>query len=176
MIMERLPPVGGRRRERHSVWWTNLAIVLMACGLGAIFGWFEYLVIQLLVVLVAGSAGLWLFYVQHQFAGTYWARDADWAYEAAALQGSSYYRLPRILQWFSGNIGFHHLHHLNPSIPNYHLERCHRSHPLFKAAPTLTLRSSLKSLCFRLWDESAQRLIGFRQLRELRTTGPAARP
>ncbi len=164
LIMERIPQSNSRKRERHSVWWTNFIILIMAVGLGFVFGWLNYLLIQLIIVLVAGSAGLWLFYVQHQFEDAYWARSDDWDYMEAALQGSSYYKLPRVLQWFSANIGFHHIHHLNPSIPNYNLERCHHAHPLFKEAPTLTLLSSLKSMGYRLWDESGQRLIGFGQL------------
>jgi omega-6 fatty acid desaturase (delta-12 desaturase) len=145
----------------------------MAVGLGALFGVLNYLLIQLIVILVAGSAGIWLFYVQHQFADTYWARSDDWDYVDAAIQGSSYYKLPRILQWFSGNIGFHHIHHLNPSIPNYHLEKCHLSTRLIREVKPLTLLTSLKSLSFRLWDEPGQRLIGFGQLREFRTMDSA---
>jgi omega-6 fatty acid desaturase (delta-12 desaturase) len=131
-------------------------------------------VIQLIILSVAGSAGIWLFYVQHQFEGVYWERGEDWDYIAAALQGSSYYKLPKVLQWFSGNIGFHHIHHLNPSIPNYYLERCHRSSPLFQEVRTITLLSSLRSLSFRLWDESGRRLIGYRQLRDSVAAGPGS--
>lgn len=173
LIIERIPPSGGRARERHSVWWANLAILIMAAGLGSLFGWGNYLLIQLVIMLVAGSAGIWLFYIQHQFTGTYWARSEGWDYVDAALQGSSYYKLPRVLQWFSGNIGFHHIHHLNPSIPNYRLEQCHRSNPLFLEVRPVTLRSSLKSLFYRLWDESGQRLISYRQLRESLTASSA---
>lgn len=169
LIMERIPPVSGRIRERHSVWSMNLAILVVVVCMGSVLGFANYLLIQLIIFLVAGSAGIWLFYVQHQFEGTYWARSKDWDYIDAALQGSSYYKLPRVLQWFSGNIGFHHIHHLNPSIPNYYLERCHRTSPLFKEVRPITLLASLKSLSYRLWDESEQRLIGFRQLRKSRS-------
>lgn len=165
MVKERIPATEDRPRERRSVWWANLAILIMAVALGSVFGWLNYLLIQLVVTLVAGSVGLWLFYVQHQFETTYWARSAEWNYIEAAVQGSSYYKLPKVLQWFSGNIGFHHVHHLNPSIPNYYLEKCHLSSPLFREVKPLTLRSSLKSLSFRLWDEPRRKLIGFRQLR-----------
>ena len=94
---------------------------------------------------VAGAAGVWLFYVQHQFDGVYWERSGDWDYVTAALQGSSFYKLPKVLQWFSGNIGFHHIHHLCPKIPNYKLQACHEENPLFQQSPTLTFWSSLKS-------------------------------
>src|SRR6266545_4104236 len=120
------------------------------------------------VMMVAGSAGVWLFYVQHQFEGAYWERGEDWDYTAAALQGSSFYKLPKILQWFSGNIGFHHIHHLSSRIPNYNLERCHRADPLFQQVPPVTLLGSLKSFTFRLWDESERKLVSFRHLRNLR--------
>ena len=110
----------------------NLAILGMAVGLSLIFGLKAYLLIQLIILMVAGGAGVWMFYVQHQFEGVYWERGEDWSFVAAALQGSSFYKLPRILQWFSGNIGFHHIHHLSPRIPNYNLEKCHQADPLFQ--------------------------------------------
>lgn len=168
VFKHRFCPKQANRRERHSVYWTNLAILGMAIGLSLIFGFKVYLVIQLTMVLVAGSAGVWLFYVQHQFEGVYWQRHEQWDYLAAALQGSSFYKLPKILQWFSGNIGFHHIHHLSPRIPNYNLERCHQAEPLFQTVPPVTLFSSLKSLTFRLWDEKRHRLVGFRHLHNFR--------
>ena len=164
VIKHRFSPNQANRRERHSVYWTNLAVLGMAVGLSMIFGIKAYLVIQLTVILVAGSAGVWLFYVQHQFEGVYWQRHEKWDYLTAALQGSSFYKLPRILQWFSGNIGFHHIHHLSPQIPNYNLERCHKAEPLFQSVPPVTLFSSFKAFTFRLWDEEQHRLVGFSHL------------
>jgi acyl-lipid omega-6 desaturase (Delta-12 desaturase) len=111
---------------------------------------------------------VWLFYVQHQFEGVYWRRSGEWNYTAAALQGSSFYKLPKVLQWFSGNIGFHHIHHLNARIPNYYLEDCHKADPLFQSVKPVTLSASLKSLTFRLWDEQRHRLVGFSQLSTFR--------
>jgi omega-6 fatty acid desaturase (delta-12 desaturase) len=165
LIKHRFPFGQGSRRERYSVYWTNLAVLGMATGLSWIFGLKAYLLIQLVVMMVAGVAGVWLFYVQHQFDGVYWERGQDWDYTAAALQGSSFYKLPGVLQWFSGNIGFHHIHHLSPRIPNYNLERCHRAHPLFHNVKPITFFSSLKSLTFRLWDERRRKLVGYRHLR-----------
>jgi omega-6 fatty acid desaturase (delta-12 desaturase) len=165
VIQQRFSSKGASRRERHSVYWTNLAILGVAIGLSLIFGLKAYLLIQLTMVMVAGSAGVWLFYVQHQFEGVYWQRHEKWDYLTAALQGSSFYKLPKILQWFSGNIGFHHIHHLSPRIPNYNLERCHKAEPLFQTVPAITLFSSFKSLTFRLWDEKHHRLVGFSYLR-----------
>ena len=118
---------------------------------------------------IAGGAGFWLLYVQHQFENVYWDRSDTWDFAKAALRGSSYYRLPKILQWFTGNIGFHHIHHLSHRIPNYNLERCHRSNSgFFSEVKTLSIRESLKSLRYRLWDENSKSLIGFDQLRATR--------
>jgi omega-6 fatty acid desaturase (delta-12 desaturase) len=168
LIKHRLSKAGASRRERYSVYWTNLAVLGMAAGLTWAFGLKAYLLIQLIVLTVAGAAGFWLFYVQHQFDGVYWERREDWDYTAAALEGSSFYKLPTVLQWFSGNIGYHHIHHLSPRIPNYHLEKCHIAEPLFQRVRPVTLFSSLKSLTFRLWDEQRRKLVGYRHLRDAR--------
>ncbi len=170
LIQQRFPSSKAARRERWSVYWTNLALLGMAAGLSAVFGLKAYLLIQLTIVMVAGSAGVWLFYVQHQFEGVYWERTEKWDYMTAALQGSSFYKLPRVLQWFSGNIGFHHIHHLSPRIPNYHLEKCHQADPLFQTVKPVTLFSSLKSFTFRLWDERRRKLVGYGHLRAIRRT------
>ena len=161
LVKQRFPSKKAPRRERNSVYWTNLALLAMVAGLSFLFGFKTYLLLQLSVLLVAGVAGVWLFYVQHQFEGVYWERGDEWDYCTAALKGSSFYKLPKVLQWFSGNIGFHHIHHLSPRIPNYNLERCHRAEPLFQTVKPVTLFSSLKSLTFRLWDEQRRKLVGF---------------
>ena len=168
LVLQRIPSRKAARRERNSVHLTNLALLAMTLGLGLLFGFKTYLLLQGGVLLAAGVAGVWLFYVQHQFEGVYWERNEDWDYATAALQGSSFYKLPRILQWFSGNIGFHHIHHLSPRIPNYHLERCHRAEPLFQTVRPVTLLSSLKALSFRLWDEQRRCLVSFRALKNHR--------
>jgi len=168
LIKHRFAGAKSGRRERRSVLWTNLGVLLLGAGLSWLLGWQAYVVLQSIILAVAGSAGMWLFYVQHQFEEVQWDRGAEWDYSVAALKGSSFYKLPKVLQWFSGNIGFHHIHHLSPSIPNYRLEKCHRSEPLFQSVKPVTLFSSLKSLTFRLWDEQRQRLVGYRALRALR--------
>src|SRR6266480_2708663 len=168
LIRQRFPSANANKRERRSVLWMNLAILGMAIGFSAIFGLKAYVLIQLLVMAVASGVGVWLFYVQHQFEGVYWERGEDWDYTTAALQGSSFYKLPKILQWFSGNIGFHHIHHLSSRIPNYNLERCHQADPLFQRVKPVTFFGSFKSLTFRLWDEQRRKLVGFRHLRDLR--------
>ncbi len=167
LFRHRLSSRKANRRERRSVWWTNFGILTMALTLGWVFGWKMYLLIQVLITIVAGGIGIWMFYVQHQFDGTHWERSESWDYSVAALQGSSFYRLPKILQWFSGNIGFHHIHHLSPRIPNYNLERCHEAHPMFQAVKPVTLRGSLKSARLHLWDEENRQLIGFEHLKLL---------
>ena len=176
LIKQRVPSLKASERERHSVWAMNAAILGMALGLTWLVGLKAYLIIQLIILMVAGGAGVWMFYVQHQFEDVYWERGDDWSYVAAALQGSSFYKLPRILQWFSGNIGFHHIHHLSPRIPNYNLEKCHQADPLFQQVKPITLFSSFKSATYRLWDEKNKKLVGYRALRELRKQHkPAAR-
>ena len=168
LIMQRFPKLKAPLRERLSVYWTNLALLAIAGGLSWAFGFKAYLIIQLTVLMVAGTAGVWLFYVQHQFEGVYWERSGEWDYATAALKGSSFYKLPKVLQWFSGNIGFHHIHHLSPRIPNYHLEKCHEAEPLFQTVKPITLLGSLKSFTFRLWDEQKRRLVGYGQLKAVR--------
>jgi acyl-lipid omega-6 desaturase (Delta-12 desaturase) len=167
-VIHRIPPAKAGLRERHSVHWANLGILGVATALSLVFGIKTYLVLQLAVIAVAGSAGVWLFYVQHQYDGVYWQRHGEWDYVAAALQGSSFYKLPKVLQWFSGNIGFHHIHHLSARIPNYNLEKCHKAEPLFQQVPPLTLFRSFKSFTYRLWDEQRHRLVGFGYLRTVR--------
>jgi omega-6 fatty acid desaturase (delta-12 desaturase) len=175
VILQRFPSPRASRRERQSVTWMNLALLLLVLGICWLFGIGPYLLIQSVILMVAGAGGIWLFYVQHQFEDVYWERAENWDYVSAALQGSSYYKLPRVLQWFSGNIGFHHIHHLNPRIPNYYLQACHEADLVFQRIKPITLHSSLKSLVLRLWDEPAGKLVGYRRMRQLRKEQQAQR-
>ncbi len=161
LVYQRFSTAKASKREKYSVYWMNLAILAMGAGMSMIFGFTNYVIIQLIIMGVAASSGVWLFYVQHQFEDTYWERSENWDFTTAALQGSSFYKLPKILQWFSGNIGFHHIHHLSSRIPNYNLERCHKAEPLFQNVKPITLWSSMKSLTFRLWDEEQRKLVGY---------------
>jgi omega-6 fatty acid desaturase (delta-12 desaturase) len=147
--------------DKASIWSTNLALLVLYGGIGLFIGYGALALIFLPVILIAGTTGTWLFYVQHQFERTYWEHSPEWSYTLAAMAGSSYYRLPRILQWFTGNIGFHHIHHLSPRIPNYKLEKCHNENPIFQRVTELTLRSSLKTLSLSLWDEKQGQLVSF---------------
>jgi acyl-lipid omega-6 desaturase (Delta-12 desaturase) len=162
VILQRFPSMNAAegRRERNSVHFTNLAMLVIVVILSLMIGLKAVLMVQLPIITIASCAGVWLFYVQHQYENVYWERHNKWDYKSAALEGSSFYKLPRILQWFTGNIGFHHIHHLSPRIPNYELERCHTENPMFQVEP-LTLRASLKSLHIRVWDENRHKMVGY---------------
>lgn len=165
LIRNRFPSRSAGRRERRSVHWTNLALLLTAGLLSITIGLTNLALVQLPIIAIGLSAGVWLFYVQHQFEGAYWEQHENWDYVSAALQGSSFYKLPRILQWFTGNIGFHHIHHLSPRIPNYHLERCHKEQTMFQEIEPITVLRSLRSLTLRLWDDEGKRFVGYRSLK-----------
>lgn len=168
LIWQRISSKKAKMKDRRSVWWTNLGIAVMVTAGCLIMGWQKYLLLQLSVCVVSTTGGVWMFYVQHQFEDVYWARRDEWNFAAAALEGSSYYKLPKILQWFTGNIGFHHIHHLSSRIPNYNLEECHNAEPLFQQVPSLTLRTGFKSAKLNLIDEENKRLVSFKYLKEYR--------
>ncbi|HEX8074130.1 MAG TPA: fatty acid desaturase [Thermoleophilaceae bacterium] len=151
----------GRPLDRRSVIYTDMALVVLLGALIWTVGWKAYLMVQLPTIMMAGAAGVWLFYVQHQFEGAYWQRGDDWSYADAALKGSSYLKLPKVLQFFSGNIGLHHVHHLSARIPNYNLQRAHDENPFFHDVPTITLWDGIKALRLKLWDEESARLVTF---------------
>jgi omega-6 fatty acid desaturase (delta-12 desaturase) len=163
-----------RPRLRRSVLGTDAALAVLITGLCLAFGWQTFLLVQGPVSLLSGAAGVWLFYVQHQFEGTYWQIGDRWSYEDAALRGSSYLRLPRLLQFFSGNIGLHHVHHLSARVPNYHLQRAHDELPAFRDVPVLTLWPAIRAMRLKLWDEDQGRLVGFAGARARGTTRPSA--
>jgi omega-6 fatty acid desaturase (delta-12 desaturase) len=166
LIHQRFPSPAVGKRERRGVHWTNGALLAIAILMSLTIGVKAYLLIQLPVIMITGTVGLWLFYVQHQFDGVYWERRKDWGFTEAALNGSSFYKLPRFLQWFTGSIGFHHIHHLSPGIPNYNLEKCHGENPMFQEVKAITLWASMKSMSFRLWDEQRKKLVGYCGLRD----------
>jgi acyl-lipid omega-6 desaturase (Delta-12 desaturase) len=161
LVLHRFANPTATKRARHSVYWTNLALLGLGLLLVFTIGLGPLLLIELPVVFLAACAGVWLFYIQHQFEATYWEQGGRWNFVAAAIQGSSYYKLPKLLQWFTGNIGFHHIHHLNPKIPNYYLQKCHNSSPLFNQSVEIGLGLSMKSIFLRLWDEDQQKMVGF---------------
>jgi len=165
VIKQRVPRRGTGTRGIVSVLVTDVALAAIFAALFATIGVGKTLLLILPVIAIAGAAGIFLFYVQHQFEQVYWERHEHRDFVAVAMQGSSLYALPRVLQWFSGNIGFHHIHHLSSRIPNYRLPKAYREQPLFQQVPTLTLRSSLRSLRLHLYDEASRRLVGFREAR-----------
>lgn len=158
-------PVSKSKRENASVWWTNLSLAIMITAMSLLFGWKAYLLVQLLVIFFGASVGIWLFYVQHNFEGVYWDRHTQWDYFKASMQGSSFYKLPAVLNWFSGNIGYHHIHHLSAKIPNYNLVKAYRENPIFHIQP-LTILASLKSLKWRLYDEANRKMAGWEILKK----------
>ena len=168
LIAHRLVSPHAGKREKVNLHLTNLGILAILLVLSAAFGFKEYLMIQLPIIWLASTAGVWMFYIQHQFEDTYWKDHPEWQYAAAALQGSSYYQLPKVLQWFTGNIGFHHIHHLSPRIPNYNLEKCYKENPLFQHVTVVTFWESLRAVSLKLWDEQGQKLVGFKHLKRLR--------
>ena len=165
LVFERIPR-GDRPEERRSIWITNIALLGVALLMSWLIGFWTYVALQLSVLAIAATAGVWLFYVQHQYEDVYWERHGEWNYAVVAVEGSSFYKLPRVLQWFTGNIGFHHIHHLSPRIPNYNLERCHNDNPELQVEP-LTFWQSFKCMRYRLWDEANGRLISFREFRKM---------
>lgn len=154
-----------RPRIRRSVWRTNAALAVTIGALCWFFGWQAFLLVEGPSALLAGSVGVWLFYVQHQFEDAYWQNSDAWNYDEAALKGSSYLRLPKALQFFTGNIGLHHVHHLSTRIPNYHLQQAHDAYPDFGQVPTLSLWDGLRSVRLKLWDQDRGRLVTFREAR-----------
>lgn len=166
LITNRMNRKDARRKERRNTYLTNVSIIGITALLIWAIGWSSFLIVQLPIMFVAGSLGIWLFYVQHQFEDSYFEDEADWDYVKAAIDGSSYYKLPRVLQWITGNIGYHHVHHLSPKVPNYNLEQVHESTPPLQQATTITVGSSLKSIRFRLYDEESKTFVHFKEIKE----------
>lgn len=163
LVVQRIPPRGETRARRRSVLLTDLAVLGVAVAASLALGFETYLKVQLPVLYLGGLGGVWLFFVQHHFDPSHWVRHGDWEPLAAALQGSSYLKLPKVLQWFSGNIGLHHVHHLRPRVPNYALQRCLDETPELRAVEPLTFRRSLRSFACNVWDERAARFVTFRE-------------
>ncbi|MFS0654573.1 fatty acid desaturase [Bacillus sp. 179-C3.3 HS] len=172
LIQNRFNVKSARKKERLNTYLTNLSIVMLATATCLLFGWQGFLLVQGPIFLISGSMGVWLFYVQHTFEDSYFEEDAHWNYVQAAVEGSSFYKLPKLLQWLTGNIGYHHVHHLSPRVPNYHLEHAHvHSEPL-QNVPTITLKTSIDSMKFRLWDEEKKAFVTFKEARQASSAPP----
>jgi omega-6 fatty acid desaturase (delta-12 desaturase) len=168
MVGPRIASRSQRPRLRNSVLGTDVALLTVVGGLCWLIGWQNFLLVWAPASMLAGSVGIWLFYVQHQFEDVYWERSEQWNYADAALQGSSYLKLPKLLQFFTGNIGLHHVHHLSARVPNYNLQRAHDANPIFRNVPVLTLWDGLRAVRLKLWDERHGTLITFAQARHYR--------
>jgi acyl-lipid omega-6 desaturase (Delta-12 desaturase) len=165
VIQQRMVSRSMRPRIKRSVMGTNIALAVLITAVCLLFGWQEYLLVQWPAALMAGSAGVWLFYVQHQYEDAYWENTGDWTYADAALRGSSYLKLPKVLQFFTGNIGLHHVHHLSARIPNYNLQQAHDENPIFHNVPTISLMEGMRAVRLKLWDEDRRRLVTFAEAR-----------
>jgi acyl-lipid omega-6 desaturase (Delta-12 desaturase) len=172
IVQPRLVSRSQRPRNRRSVIGTNIALAVVVGALCWLIGWREYLLVWGPAAFLAGAAGVWLFYVQHQFEDAYWESTGDWSYADAALRGSSYLRLPKVLQFFTGNIGLHHVHHLSARIPNYNLQRAHDDNPVFHDVPRLSLWDGLRAVRLKLWDADRGRLVTFAEARAARRAQP----
>ncbi|AXI10801.1 fatty acid desaturase [Oceanobacillus zhaokaii] len=166
-IENRINRKGAKRKERLNTYLINASIVVIYALLIWAIGWQAFLIIQLPILMIAGSAGIWLFYVQHQFEDSYFENEDEWDYVKAAVDGSSYYKLPKVLEWITGSIGYHHVHHLAPRVPNYNLEKAHESTPPLHQATTITLASSLVSIRFRLYNQASKSFISFKEFKAL---------
>jgi omega-6 fatty acid desaturase (delta-12 desaturase) len=165
VIAPRIIPRTARPRIKQGVMATNVALAALVGGLCWAVGWRDYVLIELPTIMLAGAAGIWLFYVQHQFEDAYWENSESWSYADAALRGSSYLKLPKVLQFFSGNIGLHHVHHLSARIPNYNLQRAHDENPIFHQVPVISLGEGLRALKLKLYDARQGRLVTFAEAR-----------
>lgn len=171
VIGPRIATRAQRPRLRHSVIGTDIMLAVVFALLGWLIGWERLLLVWAPPALLAGSVGIWLFYVQHQFEDAYWRTSGEWSYADAALQGSSYLKLPPLLRFFTGNIGLHHVHHLNSRIPNYNLLRAHEENEIFHQVPTLSLLDGLRAVNLKLWDQESGRLVSFARARRTATPG-----
>lgn len=166
LIMNRFNRKGARKKERVNTYIVNASIVGLIVFFGMTLGWTEFLIVQGTIFMISGAAGIWLFYVQHTFEDSYFEEDEHWEYVRAAVEGSSFYKLPKLLQWMTGNIGYHHVHHLSPRIPNYKLEEAHKNTPPLQNVPTVTLATSIESIKYHLWDENQKKFVGFREIKD----------
>jgi omega-6 fatty acid desaturase (delta-12 desaturase) len=167
LVVRHLPAAGVARTTKTKIESraTTAAIAAIILALMLAIGWKAVLLVYGPILLIGGATGNWLFYVQHQFEDAYWEPHGEWDYAKAAMRGASYYRLPRVLEWMTGRIGLHHVHHLDPKIPNYHLRRCHDENGVLQAVTVLTVRESLRTASLKLWDAGNSRMVGFRALR-----------
>ncbi|MEW5552606.1 fatty acid desaturase [Peribacillus frigoritolerans] len=167
LLKNRFNRKGARKKEKNNTYLTNVLIVVFAALLCLAVGWQSFLLVQGSIFMISGSIGIWLFYVQHTFEDSYFEENEEWEYVLAAVEGSSFYKLPKLMQFLTGNIGYHHVHHLSPRVPNYKLEMAHNNTQPLENVPTITLATSLRSLRFRLWDEESKNFVSFNDIKYL---------
>lgn len=167
LISSRFNRKDARKKERNNTYLTNLILAVVYTGMILLVGWQAFIIVQGSIMFVAGALGIWLFYIQHTFEDSYFEEETEWDYVKAAVEGSSYYKLPKVLQWATGNIGFHHVHHLAPRVPNYNLELAHDSTPPLQQATTITIKSSVESIRYRLYDPEKKRFVSFGDVKNL---------
>ncbi|AIY04311.1 fatty acid desaturase [Planococcus sp. PAMC 21323] len=173
LISSRFNRKDARKKERNNTYLINISLVVIYTLLILAIGWQAFVIVQGTTMFVAGALGIWLFYVQHTFEDSYFEDENEWDYVKAAVDGSSYYQLPKVLQWVTGNIGFHHVHHLSPRVPNYNLEKAHESTPPLQQATTINLKSSLKSLRYKLYDAQNKTFVTFGDIKHLLSNSKA---
>ncbi len=176
LLKNRFNRKNARKKERNNTYLVNIIIVALIALLGFTLGWQSFLLVQGSIFLISGSVGIWLFYVQHTFEDSYFEENKEWEYVKAAVEGSSFYKLPKLMQFLTGNIGFHHVHHLSPRVPNYKLEEAHKNTEPLQHVPTISLATSLKSLRFKLWDEDSKNFVTFKHVKSLRKTSISTQP
>ncbi|MCK2004574.1 fatty acid desaturase [[Brevibacterium] frigoritolerans] len=167
LLKNRFNRKGARKKEKNNTYLTNVLIVVLAALLCLAVGWQSFVLVQGSIFMISGSIGIWLFYVQHTFEDSYFEENEEWEYVLAAVEGSSFYKLPKLMQFLTGNIGYHHVHHLSPRVPNYKLEMAHNNTQPLENVPTITLATSLRSLRFRLWDEESKNFVSFKDIKYL---------
>ena len=166
LITGRINRKDARKKERKNTYLTNVVLVALYAFMVWLVGWQAFLIVQGSIMFVAAALGIWLFYIQHTFEDSYFEEESEWDYVKAAVEGSSYYKLPKVLQWATGNIGFHHVHHLAPRVPNYNLEVAHESTPPLHMATTIDIKTSLESLRYKLYDPKNKRFITFKEVKQ----------
>lgn len=177
LVANRVNRSDAKKKERMNTYLTNVLVFGILITLGLTVGWMPVLLVHGITMFIAGALGIWLFYIQHTYEDSYFEEESEWDYVKAAVEGSSYYKLPKVLQWITGNIGYHHVHHLAPRVPNYNLEKAHEANPPLHQATTITLKTSLESLRYKLYDPERKRFVTFKDvdaiLKERRNTAKA---
>ncbi|WP_096549762.1 fatty acid desaturase [Ureibacillus thermosphaericus] len=167
LVLNRFNRKDAKEKERLNTYFSNVMVLCIILSLIMAFGWQAVLLVHGTTMFIAGALGIWLFYIQHTYEDSYFEYDPEWNYVKAAVEGSSFYKLPKVLQWITGNIGYHHVHHLAPRVPNYYLEAAHNSVPPLQKATTITIRTSLQSIRYKLYDPKKKKFVTFKEVEKV---------